>query len=104
MRARPTTKHELTLHPFLGQVVPFERVEDATGNLGEGVHDVGAERHVDILREVLHASWAVLRPVGVVAHHFHIGGGHANEGHGGEDGEEAAHLDFEFFSEEKKYI
>ena len=58
----------LTLHPLLRLVVPFEWVKYTARDLGEGVHDVSAEGHVDVFGKVLHTSWAVLSPVGVVAH------------------------------------
>ena len=59
---------KLTRHPFFREIVPLEGMKDATGNLGESVHDVSTKRHVNVLGEVLDASRTVLGPVGVVAH------------------------------------
>ena len=56
-------------------LVPLQRGQPVAGQLGEGVDQVRAVLHVDLLREEGPVA-AVLRPVLIVAHHQLVLGQH----------------------------
>ena len=59
-----------SLAPWRRHVVPLVWCDDATLDDGEGVHDVGTQSRVDILRYKLGWRHAVLGPVRVVTHTY----------------------------------